>query len=73
MIEALLLTLTNLFGIAQIVIILIGFYQLFVAYPAKFEEQEKQIKALHKRLKELENPDEEKSSPVFRDEPDWLR
>jgi hypothetical protein len=73
MIEALLLTLTNLFDIARIIIILIVFQRVFVGFPAKFEEKDKQIKALHKRVNELENPDEEKSSPVFRDEPDWLR
>ena len=73
MIEALLLTLTNLFDIARIIIILIVFQRVFVGFPSKFEEKDKQIQELHKRIKQLENPDEAKDLPVFRDEPDWLR
>lgn len=41
--------------------------------PSSDKKQDEKLKDLEKRIKQLENPNEEKGSPVFRDEPDWLR
>jgi hypothetical protein len=62
-----------LFYIAVIVINLIILYVVFIQVPTESKAQEKINLALSKRIRKLEYPDEEETSPVFRDEPDWLR
>lgn len=66
-------TLDRLFAFAQIIIWVVGLIYIFFVIPARVEENKKMINGLNKRIKHLENPNEEKGSPIFRDEPDWLR
>ena len=63
----------SIWTVVLVIINIIILVRVFVGFPAKFKEKDKQIKELRKRIKQLENPNEEKGSPIFRDKPDWLR